>query len=443
MTPPERVLLSGNEAVALAARQSASRWVPDIPAPPPRKSSKFLRLRRTRPMGAQRKGRPGSRHRRGLRRRAHRHHEARRPERRGRALFTAAYTGVSGALVIVSADDPGMASSQNEQDNRRYAVAAGVPMLEPSDSQEAYDFTRRASASPALAIAGAAAHDHARLPFQDRSRPRRREPPPPRAAFRARHPGPRDDPRQRAAGPSPPAREAGGDRRVERKRRRRTAIDRRRPDAGIIASGIASMHAREAAPEAIRAQTRRDLPAAASRRSANSPRASSGASSSRKAIRSSSRPFAPRASPSKASRKCSASANSMSTACAASSPATPRPNRAAAAASRRQLCHGCPHRTVFETLAKLGCIVAGDIGCYSLGVLPPFQAMDTWSAWAPASAWDSACATCFPPMRPAAWSASSATAPSSTAESPASSEMVYNPPPPATWSSSSTTAPPP
>ena len=42
--------------------------------------------------------------------------------------------------MIVSADDPGMASSQNEQDNRRYAVAAGVPMLEPADSQEAYDF---------------------------------------------------------------------------------------------------------------------------------------------------------------------------------------------------------------------------------------------------------------------------------------------------------------
>ncbi|MGE5611519.1 MAG: thiamine pyrophosphate-binding protein, partial [Bacillota bacterium] len=55
-------------------------------------------------------------------------------------LFTAAYTGVSGALVLISADDPGMASSQNEQDNRRYAVAAGVPMLEPADSQEAYDF---------------------------------------------------------------------------------------------------------------------------------------------------------------------------------------------------------------------------------------------------------------------------------------------------------------
>ena len=55
-------------------------------------------------------------------------------------LFTAAYTGTSGPLVIVSADDPGMASSQNEQDNRRFAVAAAVPMLEPADAQESYDF---------------------------------------------------------------------------------------------------------------------------------------------------------------------------------------------------------------------------------------------------------------------------------------------------------------
>src|SRR5208337_274808 len=59
-------------------------------------------------------------------------------------LFTAAYLELPGALVVLSADDPGMASSQNEQDNRRYAVAAGVAMLEPSDSQEAYEFTLRA-----------------------------------------------------------------------------------------------------------------------------------------------------------------------------------------------------------------------------------------------------------------------------------------------------------
>lgn len=59
-------------------------------------------------------------------------------------LFTFAYTGVTGGCVIVSADDPGMHSSQNEQDNRNYATAARVLMLEPSNSQEAKDFTKLA-----------------------------------------------------------------------------------------------------------------------------------------------------------------------------------------------------------------------------------------------------------------------------------------------------------
>ncbi|MEG2200200.1 MAG: indolepyruvate ferredoxin oxidoreductase subunit alpha, partial [Anaerovorax sp.] len=59
-------------------------------------------------------------------------------------LFTYAYTGVTGGLVLVSADDPGMHSSQNEQDNRNYATAARVLMLEPSDSQEAKDFIKLA-----------------------------------------------------------------------------------------------------------------------------------------------------------------------------------------------------------------------------------------------------------------------------------------------------------
>src|ERR1019366_5342294 len=42
-----------------------------------------------------------------------------------------------------------------------------------------------------------------------------------------------------------------------------------------------------------------------------------------------------------------------------------------------EVCPGCPHRTVFHALRDLGCIVAGDIGCYTLGVLPPFNALDT------------------------------------------------------------------
>ena len=59
-------------------------------------------------------------------------------------LFTISYQGVDAGLVICVADDPGMFSSQNEQDSRHYAVAAKVPMLEPSDSEEARTFTKSA-----------------------------------------------------------------------------------------------------------------------------------------------------------------------------------------------------------------------------------------------------------------------------------------------------------
>lgn len=59
-------------------------------------------------------------------------------------LYTASYTGVNGGLVIAVADDPGMHSSQNEQDSRHHAAASKVPMLEPSDSQEVKDFVKEA-----------------------------------------------------------------------------------------------------------------------------------------------------------------------------------------------------------------------------------------------------------------------------------------------------------
>ena len=59
-------------------------------------------------------------------------------------LMTFTYVGATGGLVVVSADDPGMHSSQNEQDNRNLAKFARAPLLEPADSQEAYDMTRAA-----------------------------------------------------------------------------------------------------------------------------------------------------------------------------------------------------------------------------------------------------------------------------------------------------------
>ena len=59
-------------------------------------------------------------------------------------VFTVSYTGVNGGLLFCVADDPGMHSSQNEQDSRHYAKASKTAMLEPSDSQECKEFTRRA-----------------------------------------------------------------------------------------------------------------------------------------------------------------------------------------------------------------------------------------------------------------------------------------------------------
>ncbi|NLC67690.1 MAG: indolepyruvate ferredoxin oxidoreductase subunit alpha [Clostridiaceae bacterium] len=59
-------------------------------------------------------------------------------------LFTVSYTGVNGGLVIMVADDPGMHSSQNEQDSRFYAMAANVPMLEPADSTECKELVKEA-----------------------------------------------------------------------------------------------------------------------------------------------------------------------------------------------------------------------------------------------------------------------------------------------------------
>ncbi len=59
-------------------------------------------------------------------------------------LFITSYTGVNGGMVIGVADDPGMHSSQNEQDSRHYAIAAKLPMVEPSDSGECLEFTKLA-----------------------------------------------------------------------------------------------------------------------------------------------------------------------------------------------------------------------------------------------------------------------------------------------------------
>ena len=91
-------------------------------------------------------------------------------------FYTMSYIGVNGGMVLGVADDPGMHSSQNEQDSRRHAIGAKVPMLEPADSQECKDFTKLAYAlseefdTPVvLRLTTRIAHSRSLVELQDRN----------------------------------------------------------------------------------------------------------------------------------------------------------------------------------------------------------------------------------------------------------------------------------
>ena len=291
-------------------------------------------------------------------------------------LFTVAYTGVSGGLVIVSADDPGMASSQNEQDNRRYAVAAGVPMLEPSDSQEAYDFM----------FAAFEISERWKLPVILR------------ATTRVCHSYTVVQPREPNGAPNSPKFERDIRGRVMIPANARPAHRRLRQklaeieawnessslnqiipgsrSLGIITSGISFMHAREAAPDAtvLKLGFTHPLPLKKIAEFANSV--------DRCIVIEEGDPYlvdAIRAAGIKVEGKPEMYRFGELDVPRVrrilhrdTSPEAPKPS-----GKPPQLCDACQYRLVFDALHKRDCIVAGDIGCYTLGVLPPFEAIDS------------------------------------------------------------------
>ncbi|MFO1475122.1 MAG: thiamine pyrophosphate-dependent enzyme [Verrucomicrobiota bacterium] len=291
-------------------------------------------------------------------------------------LFTAAYTGVSGGLVIISADDPGMASSQNEQDNRHYAVAAGVPMLEPADSQEAYDFL----------FAAYEVSERWKLPVLLR------------VTTRVCHSYTLVAPRNPGGAPRPPGFERDIRSRVmipayarpaHRRLRQKLAelaewsetcpLNRIEPGSkslGIIASGISCMHAREAAPDAsfLKLGFTHPLPFKKIAEFARSVERciviEEGDPWLVESIRAAGiavegKPEMFRFGELDVPRVRRILKNDVS----------PEPSKPPGRPP--QLCEACQYRLVFEALRKRDCIVAGDIGCYTLGVLQPFEAIDT------------------------------------------------------------------
>lgn len=293
-------------------------------------------------------------------------------------LFTLAYTGVGGSFVIVAADDPGMHSSQNEQDSRFYALSARIPMLEPSDSAEARLFT-------ASAFELSEAYD---LPFMIRSSVRISHGKSLVECGTRKEVGFKDYAKDAAKWIMMPAfaqqRRRDLDERIEQlkiwvEECEFNRIEHNSPDKGFICSGAAYQYVREACPDAsiFKLGCVWPLPEQKLKEFAASvtevyviDEASDYLSMMVRSLG-----IMPNTLPQPLPQDGELSTQLIQKALGmevplGKIPATRIPNRPPA------LCPGCPHRLVFKELSRMRAIVTGDIGCYTLGALPPLSAMD-------------------------------------------------------------------
>ncbi|MBD3377385.1 thiamine pyrophosphate-binding protein [candidate division KSB1 bacterium] len=291
-------------------------------------------------------------------------------------LFTAAYTGVQGALVVIVADDPGMASSQNEQDSRRYAIAAGIPMLEPSDSQEAFDLlfdavklserwqipvlyrlSTRICHSKTVVELGGSLERKNEIHFDRDIRSRVMVP----AYARPAH------------------------KRLRQKLKEIQAwaetsdlvrISKNGQDLGVISSGISAAHAKEAAPHASQLHLKITFPLPLEKMrdfchsvdrcmvvEEGDPVVEEGCLIAGIPVEKKSEVY-------RFGELDVGRVKSMLS-------GEPSKEKSGPPGKPPQLCPGCPHRTAFSILHDQECIVTGDIGCYTLGVMQPFEAIDT------------------------------------------------------------------
>jgi indolepyruvate ferredoxin oxidoreductase alpha subunit len=306
------------------------------------------------------------------------------------SLFYAVYTGIRGGLVVITADDPGMFSSQNEQDNRHYARFAKLPLLEPSDSQEAKDFVGVAlelseqwDTPVLLRTVMRIAHSASPVELGERrfddTAPTPRWLREPRKLVstamwaRERHPVVEARLKQLAefADTYPLNRIEWNDRRL-----------------GIVTSGVVYHYAREVFPNAscLRLGMTYPLPARLIREFAQGV--------DEVLIIEELDPFLEEQIK---AMGVACRGKDVFPACGELTPAVIEraaadagllPESAVKGAQRPALsdlpgrspvlCPGCPHRSTFYLLnKKKQVVVAGDIGCYNLGALPPFNATDT------------------------------------------------------------------
>ena len=293
-------------------------------------------------------------------------------------LFTLSYTGVNGGMVICVADDPAMHSSQNEQDSRHYAIAAKVPMLEPADSAEAYEFAKSAfelserfDTPVILRMCTRIAHSQSIVEtgeavpavLRDYEKNPQKYIMMPGNAIK-RHP---------VVEARTEAIRAFAEDCIYNK------VEYNSTEVGIITSGTSYMYVKEVLPEAsvLKIGMPNPLPVEIIREFASKVDKlyvieeldpiiethvrALGIEVTGKELFSALGEFS--------QQTIAAAFGREAPGCVGAD--SPIPNRPP------MMCAGCPHRGMFYTLAKNKITVHGDIGCYTLGAVPPLSALDS------------------------------------------------------------------
>ncbi|MBO7688547.1 MAG: indolepyruvate ferredoxin oxidoreductase subunit alpha [Kiritimatiellae bacterium] len=300
-------------------------------------------------------------------------------------LMTFTYVGATGGMVVVTADDPGMHSSQNEQDNRNIAKFARAPMFEPSDSQEAYDMVQAAFETSEkyrvpcfLRLTTRTSHSSSLVDLGD---------------F---HPAPHPViPYQKDITHTIPVPAfARGQRLAAQKREQEMAraasrskfnrIEPGKKQVGIITSGVAYQYVKEVFPEftVLKLGWTNPFPAELVKKFAKTVRHVLVVEELDPFIESQVRALGIKVQGHKTELnmlelnpdRLQNLRHELLKDVPKAKPAKPDPSLPT---RPPVLCAGCGHRGVFYVLHKLGATVTGDIGCYTLGAFPPLNAMDS------------------------------------------------------------------
>ncbi len=294
-------------------------------------------------------------------------------------LFSAAYIGVKGGCVIVTADEPGMHSSQNEQDNRHYARAAKIPMFEPADSQETKDFTKLAfeysekyDTPVFLRITTRLAHSMTIVNLNEREEHEATGFEPESAKYvmipafaRKRHPIVEERLTKLA---------------IDAETTPVNTIEKNSTKIGIITSGIPYTYVKEALPEAsiLKLGMVFPLPEKKIREFSKSVDELYVVEELDPFIEDQLKAWGIKCTGKEILTNIGEYSPELLRQAIANKPLTkPKAPTLQIPPRPPQLCAGCPHGPIFKVLKDMNLKVTGDIGCYALGALPPYSSMDT------------------------------------------------------------------